>query len=292
MSERAAFSVFCCVNKHTLAGIYIHIPFCRKACIYCDFHFSTLLRNKADLLQAITREIELRKNYLNGEQISSIYFGGGTPSVMTSSQVKMILGLIQRLFEVDEDAEITFEANPDDLDKTILKELKEIGINRLSVGIQSFNDEVLHWMNRSHNAEQAKRIVKEAQNLGFDNITVDLIYGIPNFKADYWSDQLELLLELDVPHVSLYALTLEKETVLDNWIKKGKSIGLDDRQAQQEFLLGSQVLRDHNYEHYELSNFAKAGYRPCTIRLIGRHNLIWVLVLPPIHLMVTPGSGM
>jgi putative oxygen-independent coproporphyrinogen III oxidase len=244
-----------------LAGIYVHIPYCRKACTYCDFHFSTLLGNKSDLLHAIMMEIELRSGYLRGEKIESIYFGGGTPSVMTHSETQTFIGLIRRNFEVDDKAEITLEANPDDLSPENLGKLREAGINRLSIGIQSFDDEVLGWMNRSHNAKQAIESVKHAQQLGFENVTVDLIYGIPGKDERYWRDQLQQLLELNVPHVSGYALTVEKETVLDNWIRKGRASAPDEDMSHRQFMLGSEVLTSAGYEHYELSNFARPGYR-------------------------------
>lgn len=206
-------------------------------------------------------EIEMRSNYLRGEKIESVYFGGGTPSVMTHSETQTIIGLIRRNFEVDDAAEITLEANPDDLNPEHLEHLREAGINRMSIGIQSFDDEVLQWMNRSHNARQAVSSVKRAQEMGFDNITVDMIYGIPGKDEEYWWHQLEQLLDLNVPHVSSYALTVEKETVLDNWIRKGKSAAPDEDMAHRQFLIGSEVLSEAGYEHYELSNFARPGYR-------------------------------
>lgn len=244
-----------------MAGIYVHVPYCRQACTYCDFHFSTLLGNKADLLHAIMAEIEIRAGYLREERVDSIYFGGGTPSVMTHSETQTIIGLIGRNFEVSEDAEVTLEANPDDLTPEHLEHLREAGINRLSIGIQSFDDEVLKWMNRSHDAQQAVSSVKYAQKLGFENITVDMIYGIPGKDESYWRHQLEQLLDLKVPHVSSYALTVEKETVLDNWIRKGKASAPDEDMSHRQFMLGSEVLTGAGYEHYELSNFARPGYR-------------------------------
>ncbi len=203
----------------------------------------------------------MRKAYLDGEPIDSIYFGGGTPSVMTISQTRMILGLISRHFDVADKAEITLEANPDDLSKEVLEQLKELGVNRLSIGIQSFDDEVLKWMNRSHNAKQAIDSVRMAQQVGIDNITVDVIYGIPGKGDDYWQSQLKGVLELGVPHVSSYALTVEKETVLDNWIRKGKSEAPDEGESHKQFLMGSEILSNAGYEHYELSNFAKPDFK-------------------------------
>lgn len=244
-----------------MAGIYLHIPYCRKACIYCDFHFSTLLGNKADLLRAMMAELEMRKDYLRNERIESIYFGGGTPSVMTDSETSTMIGLIERWFEVSPDAEITLEANPDDLNRKHLAELKKAGVNRLSIGIQSFDDEVLQWMNRSHTAQQVTEALTMAREEGFENITVDMIYGIPGKGMDYWQQQLEKLLKLDVPHISAYALTVEKETVLDNWIRKGKAPSPDEDLAHRQFLMTSESLTTAGYEHYELSNFARPGHR-------------------------------
>ena len=244
-----------------MAGIYVHIPYCRQACSYCDFHFSTLLKNKSDLLRTIAAEIEMRRNYLKGERVDSIYFGGGTPSVMTSSEARMLLGSINRQFEVSSDAEVTLEANPDDLDLEKLNELRRLGFNRLSIGIQSFDEEVLQWMNRSHNATQALDAVAKAREAGFENLTVDMIYGIPGRDNQYWQSQMEQLLRLSVPHISAYALTVEKETMLDNWIRKGKTTAPDEDQAHEQFISLSESLTAAGYEHYELSNFARPGFR-------------------------------
>lgn len=244
-----------------MAGIYIHVPYCRQACTYCDFHFSTLLGDKADLLKAISQEIEMRRDYLQGEKIESVYFGGGTPSVMTISQTRTLLGLISRQFELSDKAEITLEANPDDLNQEHLEQLRELGINRLSIGIQSFDDEVLQWMNRSHDALQAYNSVKLAQEAGFTNITVDMIYGIPGKEQDYWQSQLDQVLSLKVPHISAYALTVEKETVLDNWIRKGQADAPDEDASHIQFLMASEFLKEGGYEHYELSNYAKPGFK-------------------------------
>ncbi len=244
-----------------MAGIYVHIPYCRKACTYCDFHFSTVLNNKADLLRAIVKEIEFRSDYLKGLKIDSIYFGGGTPSVMTISQTRTLLGLLTRQYDMAEDAEITLEANPDDLDKDYLQGLFDLGINRLSIGIQSFDDEVLQWMNRSHDAVQALECVRLAQEVGIFNISIDLIYGIPGKGKEYWQQQLDQLLQLNVPHVSTYALTVENETVLNNWIRKGITDPPDEEEAHQQFLLGSKWLQNAGFDHYEVSNFAKPGSR-------------------------------
>ena len=185
-----------------MAGIYIHIPFCKQACYYCDFHFSTSLKYKDELLEAILKEISLQKNYLDGETIETIYFGGGTPSLLTADELNLIIGTITKLHVVNSNAEITLEANPDDLDRAKLQALRQTNINRLSIGIQSFFDEDLLWMNRVHKGEEAEACVKRAQDIGFENITVDLIYGYPLLTDAKWKQNLDKVFTLEVPHIS------------------------------------------------------------------------------------------
>lgn len=248
-----------------MPGIYIHIPFCSKACVYCDFHFSTSLSKKEAMVDAICREIKLRKNYLDDKTLDSIYFGGGTPSLLTNSEWESIFETISAYFDISRDAEITMEANPDDLTTTKLRQLYSSPFNRLSIGIQSFDDEDLRFMNRSHNALQAYNCIEEARDFGFDNLTVDLIYGLPGRTEDHWEKQLNTALKFDLPHLSSYALTVEKETVLENWIRKGKVEPVDEVLAERNYYFMVKILERAGYEHYEVSNFAKPGHR-------ARHN--------------------
>lgn len=244
-----------------MAGLYIHIPFCRKACTYCDFHFSTSLARKGELVEALCHEIALRKNYLESKEIDTIYFGGGTPSVLSQDELFLIFEEIGKHFTLKEGAEITLEANPDDLTDEKLEELSLTPINRLSIGIQTFDEYDLKFMNRTHTAEQSKRCVAKAREFGFDNLTIDLIYGVPGRNEAHWEKQLAEALKLDVPHISAYALTVEKETVLENWIRKGKVPPVDERIAERNFYFLVKILEKAGYEHYEISNFAKPGHR-------------------------------
>jgi oxygen-independent coproporphyrinogen-3 oxidase len=242
-----------------MAGIYLHIPFCRQACHYCNFHFSTSLQFKDDFLKGILREIGLRKDYLQGEQVNTIYFGGGTPSLLGQQELEAIFSQIDKYHKINPAAEITFEANPDDVSGLKLAGWKSAGINRLSMGIQSFYEEDLTWMNRAHNAGQALDSIKSAQDAGFPNITIDLIYGSPGLSDDKWAHNVQQAIDLQIPHLSCYALTVEPETALDKMISKKKSnpVSYDD-QARQ-FLLLMDWLEHAGFEHYEISNFAKAG---------------------------------
>lgn len=244
-----------------MPGIYIHIPFCRKACIYCDFHFSTKLDRKGEMVEALGRELQLRQTYLDTREIKSVYFGGGTPSVLTADELSRIFEAIEENFEILPGAEVTFEANPDDLTEEKLRQLADSPVNRLSIGIQSFDEEDLSFMNRSHDARQALDCVENARRSGFENLTIDLIYGVPGRSEDHWRKQVEQALRLDVPHLSAYALTVEKETILENWIRKGKVEPVDDELAMKHFLILTEMLGAAGYEHYEISNFAKPGFR-------------------------------
>jgi oxygen-independent coproporphyrinogen-3 oxidase len=249
-------------DKHT--GVYFHIPYCKKACHYCNFHFSTSIQSKAELTEAIVKEIEL-VNGKDSRLISTIYFGGGTPSLLLRKELKMILEKTKIAFKIIENAEITFEVNPDDVTETMLQFWKEQGINRLSIGIQSFRDEDLKWMNRAHHATQAIDAVKLAKNVGYDNYSIDLIYGIPGLSDEAWISNIEQALEFDIPHLSAYALTVEPKTALKSMIELGKSIDVDEDQQARQFLILSDKMLAAGYEHYEISNFAKPGMR-------SRHN--------------------
>lgn len=247
-----------------MSGIYLHIPFCRKACLYCDFHFSTQTTYTDRMVNAIAKETNLRSGFLSSP-VETIYFGGGTPSVLSQKQIEIILNEIHQSFSVSPEAEITLEANPDDLNPEYVKILKDAGINRLSIGLQSFDDDVLQWMNRSHVARQSNDAVRMAQDLGFDNITIDLIFGIPGKDNRYWNEQLVKALELKVNHLSVYSLTVEESTTLHHRIRKGiQAPPVPEEQAEQ-FLMAMDLLTGEGFEHYEISNYALPGYR-------SRHN--------------------
>ena len=205
-----------------MAGIYIHIPFCKQACHYCDFHFSTQLKHKDELVAALLLELQIRRNYLDGASVDSIYFGGGSPSILPAKDIAQILQYIVNNFEVNSDAEITLEANPDDLNKEKLKAYVQMGINRLSIGIQSFIDRDLIWMNRAHNSADAMSCIKRAQDIGIENLSVDLIYGLPELSDKEWQENIAIALSHDIPHISSYALTVEEKTALASFINKGK----------------------------------------------------------------------
>ena len=243
-----------------MAGIYLHIPFCKQACHYCDFHFSTSMGHKEATIQAIARELELRQDYLQGQPVHTIYFGGGTPSLLTQHELQVLLQTINNLFIVSEDAEITLEANPDDLSPEKLQELKAAGINRLSIGLQSFHEPHLRLMNRAHTATESLQCVKDAQAAGFDNITVDLIYGIPAPDHSLWHEDLQTLFSLNVQHVSCYALTIEPDTAFGRWSKKGKFKPAEDEFTAQQFEILLEQMQQHGYVQYEVSNFCKPGY--------------------------------
>jgi oxygen-independent coproporphyrinogen-3 oxidase len=245
-------------DKHT--GVYFHIPYCKKACHYCNFHFSTSIQSKAELTEAIVKEIEL-VNGKDSRLISTIYFGGGTPSLLLRKELKMILDKMKSSFKIIENAEITFEVNPDDVTESMLQFWKEQGINRLSIGIQSFRDEDLKWMNRAHQSSQAIDAVNLAKNVGFDNYSIDLIYGIPGLSDEAWNSNIEQVLAFNIPHLSAYALTVEPKTALKSMIEIGKSVDVDEDQQARQFLILSDKMIAAGYEHYEISNFAKPGMR-------------------------------
>ncbi|RDV13089.1 coproporphyrinogen III oxidase family protein [Pontibacter diazotrophicus] len=243
-----------------MSGIYLHIPFCKQACHYCDFHFSTSMGLKEQTVQAIARELDLRQGYLQGQPVHTIYFGGGTPSLLNQQELQLLLATIKQLFIVSEDAEITLEANPDDLTPAKLQELHAAGINRLSIGLQSFHGPHLHMMNRAHSATESLQCVKDAQAAGFDNITVDLIYGIPAPDHSIWHRDLETLFSLGVPHVSCYALTIEPDTALGRWSKKGKFKPAEDEYTARQFEILLEQMNKHGYVQYEISNFSLPGH--------------------------------
>ncbi|MGV3458838.1 MAG: radical SAM family heme chaperone HemW [Flavobacterium sp.] len=242
-----------------MAGIYIHIPFCRQACHYCDFHFSTSMKNREAIVEALAREIEMRKDELDGETLETIYFGGGTPSVLSNEQIAFLIDAVYANHDVSLNPEITLEANPDDLSPERIVELSQSKINRLSIGIQSFFDEDLKMMNRAHNAAEAEESLKVATQY-FDNISVDLIYGIPGMTNERWLQNVEKVLNSGVPHISAYALTVEEKTALHKMVKTGAVSAPKDEVAQEHFTLLRQKLEESGFIHYELSNFGKQGY--------------------------------
>lgn len=242
-----------------MAGIYIHIPFCRKACHYCNFHFSTSASNISEMVKAIVKEAEMRKTYLD-EEVQTIYFGGGTPSLVTIEDLRFTIDQLRKLFSVSDNAEVTLEANPDDITEEKLLQWKSTGINRLSIGIQSFFEEDLRWMNRAHNAQQAVNCLQLAVR-HFDNITIDLIYGTPTLTDEKWKQNVEEAVELNIPHLSCYALTVEPKTALDKMIQQNKKENVDAEKQARHFELLMQWTKDAGYEHYEISNFAKPGFR-------------------------------
>lgn len=262
-------------------GIYIHIPFCKQACHYCDFHFSTSMGKKDKMISAIQKELFLRKDELNDEVVETIYFGGGTPSVLSSEEINSIIESVYENYQVVENPEITLEANPDDLTSTTLSQeasergspklvversrnqifeaLKKARINRLSIGIQSFFEEDLKLMNRAHSAEEAEECIREATK-HFDNISIDLIYGIPEMTNERWIQNIEKALSFDVPHISSYALTVEPKTALASFIQKGIIKPVDDEIAQEHFNILLDKMEEAGFESYEISNFGKPGY--------------------------------
>ena len=247
-----------------MSAIYIHIPFCNSKCHYCNFYSVVSTKNKFQLLKAINKELNHRKNYLNNS-VKTIYFGGGTPSIMTNDEINSILQNIYKNYNVDSNCEITFEANPDDISKEKLIALKENGVNRLSIGIQSFDNNILKSLNRKHTAEQAINSVILAKELGFKNISIDLIYGIPGLSMDIWKNSLEIFKKLNIPHLSSYFLTVEPNTALDVLIKKGKYPQLMEQDGIEHFDYLLEFCDKNNIEQYEISNFAKDG-------MISKHN--------------------
>ena len=243
-----------------MAGIYIHIPFCRQACHYCDFHFSTSLKSKKDFLNALKKEISLQKNYLGTKNISTIYLGGGIPSVLSKEEILEIFSELAKHFSIDKNAEITLEANPDDLSKEKLKELSQTPINRLSIGTQSFSDEDLKFLNRIHSSKDAIKSVKNAQEANFKNITIDLIYGIQTLTNKQWKKNIEQALAMDVKHISCYSLTVEPRTAMHSFIEKGKIKNVDTKKSADQFEILIGEMKKNNFIHYEISNFGKENF--------------------------------
>jgi oxygen-independent coproporphyrinogen-3 oxidase len=243
-----------------MAGLYLHIPFCKQACHYCNFHFSTSLKYKDELLDALIKEIELQANFLQQAPLESVYLGGGTPSLLNADELNRLFDKISSIHTIQPNAEITLEANPDDLQKDSLQALRQTPINRLSIGIQSFADADLQFMNRAHNAKEAAYCIPLAQDLGFTNLTIDLIYGSPTTTDEQWLLNLQTVFSREVPHLSCYALTVEDRTALAHFVKTGKSPRPDDEAAARQFDLLMEQTAKQGYDHYEISNFAKPDY--------------------------------
>ena len=258
-----------------MAGIYIHIPFCKQACNYCNFHFSTSLQLKEDLISSLIQEIELAP-YTSliftseplitsikqeKEEIDTIYFGGGTPSILEVQDLQLIFKALSNKFNFKNDIEITLEANPDDITAEKLASWKLVGINRLSVGIQSFNEDELIWMNRAHTAKESLKCIDEILAAGFTNFSVDLIYGSPLLSNDNWKKNVDIIIEKNIPHISCYALTVEPKTALDKMINQHKKAPVDAEKQAEQFILLMEWMQQSGYEHYEISNFSKPGLR-------------------------------
>ncbi|RKS94568.1 oxygen-independent coproporphyrinogen-3 oxidase [Flavobacterium limicola] len=242
-----------------MSGIYIHIPFCKQACHYCDFHFSTSMKKKEEMVLAIAKEIHMRKSEFEKEQVETIYFGGGTPSVLTSEEINFLIAEVYSNYKVAENPEITLEANPDDLSEERIIELSKSKINRLSIGIQSFFEDDLQLMNRAHNSAEAKKCLEVATQY-FDNISLDLIYGIPGMSNEKWKQNIENALSFGIPHISSYALTVEPKTALNKLIQTGKIAAPKDEVAQEHFAILVEMLEANAFVHYELSNFGKENF--------------------------------
>ncbi len=242
-----------------MSGIYIHIPFCKQACHYCDFHFSTTMEKKEAMVNALVQELKLRKDDFRDEKVETIYFGGGTPSVLELAEINQILRAVYLNYDVIKNPEITLEANPDDLSKDKIVELAESPINRLSIGIQSFFEEDLKLMNRAHNVVEAENCLQIASKY-FDNISIDLIYGMPNMSVARWKKNIEKALRFNVPHISSYALTVEPKTALAKFVEQGLIIPATDEETQEHFIALYKILLEAGFDCYEISNFGKPGY--------------------------------
>ena len=242
-----------------MSGIYIHIPFCKQACHYCDFHFSTSMKKKDEMVLALAKEIVMRNNEFKNDVVETIYFGGGTPSVLSNEEINFLISEIYKNYNVSGNPEITLEANPDDLSSERILELSKSPINRLSIGIQSFYEEDLKMMNRAHNSAEARKCLEEATKY-FDNISLDLIYGVPGMSDEMWKQNIETALSFGIPHISSYALTVEPKTALKKLIDTGKIAEPQDEVASNHFMILVEMLQKNNFIHYELSNFGKENY--------------------------------
>ncbi len=243
-----------------MAGLYVHIPFCKQVCHYCDFHFSTNQQVKTELVEQIAHELLLQKDYLQGEPLETIYLGGGTPYLLAAAELDILFSAIHKNYKVSTTPEITVEANRDDLTPEKLRELKPFGVNRLSIGIQSFDEAVLRFLNRAHTANEAVECVELARNAGIKNISIDLIYSIPGQPEEVLKKNLDKAFALLPTHISAYSLTIEEKTVFGKWAKQGKLVAMDDDKATAQFELVMDSLTRQGYQHYEISNYCLPGY--------------------------------
>lgn len=244
-----------------MSGIYLHIPFCKQKCTYCDFHFSTTFSSyRENMIETMLQEIISRKDYLVGEALESIYFGGGTPSLLSAAELRSFMDTIRSHFKIESQAEITLEANPDDITIVNLMSWRTLGINRLSIGLQSFKTADLEWMNRAHSVSEALNCVKLAQENGFENISVDLIYGLPDLTLKEWESHIDNVLNMGIQHVSAYCLTVEKKTALHQMVKTHKIKPAGENEQSDQFLLLSKRMKEAGFHHYEISNFGLPGY--------------------------------
>ena len=248
-----------------MAGIYIHIPYCKQKCHYCNFFSVASKRFIPEVVEAICREAELQKHYLEDRTINTIYFGGGTPSLIGNDFLAKIFDTLKANYTISPDAEITLEANPDDISIETLEQWKKLDINRLSIGIQSFRDDDLHYLNRVHNAQRAINCIELAQSAGFHDLTIDLLYGIPVLTDEAWLVNIETALKYGITHISAYALTVEPHTALEALIRKGKYAPVDEVQSARQFEMLMQLMAERGFLHYEISSFCKPGH-------FSRHN--------------------
>jgi len=248
-----------------MAGIYFHIPFCKQKCSYCDFYSRKDSNDIDELIKFEVRELVSRKNYLDKELVKTIYFGGGTPSLLSIGNISELLNCTKQNFAISNDCEITFEANPDDLSEEYLISLYSLGINRLSIGIQSFNDDVLKFLGRRHDSKNLQKIVEKAQNIGFNNISVDLIFGIPGIEMSTYLESIDKVIKLDVQHISAYSLTVSKGTLFYKMLKNNKLSEINEEDLINQFNNTIDILSDNGFLHYEISNYAKEGFK-------SRHN--------------------
>jgi oxygen-independent coproporphyrinogen-3 oxidase len=244
-----------------LLGVYFHIPFCKKACHYCDFHFSTQLNGVDGMMSAMSQELDWHLSHADEQTIRTIYFGGGTPSVIAPSYIGKLIDQLSHNRPLERDVEITVEINPDDVSSAVIREWKAMGVNRFSMGVQSFDDAVLKWMNRAHAADQADRAIKTLQDAGLTNLTIDLIYGHGRHETMTWEQDVERFLSYQTPHISAYALTVEEKTALGYFTEKGEYAPMHDESVVHQFLDLHQQLTQAGFEHYELSNYARSGFQ-------------------------------
>lgn len=251
-----------------MTGIYIHTPFCKSKCAYCNF-FSIASESKInDYVEALKKEIVLRKNYLGGETVKTIYFGGGTPSLLSVKNIEEILELLNKNYEIIPNPEITLEINPDTIDREKMSSLKQIGINRMSVGIQSFDDEDLRYLGRRHDSKHAMQVLEDLKHTDFEKITLDLIYGMPTLTEEKWNKNLDIFFSTGITHLSAYALTVEPKTILGQRIEKGDLQSVSEEETICHYNILVERTKENDFEHYEISNFAKEGFR-------SQHNSIY-----------------